>query len=130
MIATEADLPRIVEMGRRFHEQTLEAAFSADRLKEVVSSLMMHGVVFVTEGGFLAGTIMQNVSDDGLTAHEVLWWSEDGRGQELRERFEAWAKAAGCNAVEFSFPASRQQVGRVLGRYQYAPVTQVIRKEI
>lgn len=129
-IATDADIPHIVDMVRRFHGTLYDRGYAPDRVEAVIASIMQNGVVFIAGNGFIAGTVMQNISDNGLTAHEVLWWSEDGRGQELRERFEAWAKAAGCNAVEFSFPSVSAKVGKVLARHGYKPETQVLRKEI
>lgn len=128
--ATEADIPHIVSMARKFHEKTLDTVFSEERFTSVLVQLMMAGCVLVTERGFLVGTTMQNLSDGGITAHEVLWWAEDGMGQAMRREFERWAAEEGCNAVEVSFTAENERVATLLERQGYKPVTHVMRKEI
>lgn len=126
--ATPADVVTILGMARRFHEQELTTEFCADRVREVILSLIDGGGVFITSRGFIAGMAMQNVSDKELTAHEVLWWSKGGRGADLRKAFENWAHEVGCSAVEMSHPSQKKAVGRLLGRAGYTPQTDIYRK--
>lgn len=126
--ATQADAVSILGMARRFHEQELTTEFCADRVREILIPLLDGGGVFITPAGFIAGMAVQNVSDKELTAHEVLWWSEDGRGADLRRAFENWAHEVGCSAVEISHPSQKKAVGRLLGRVGYKPQTDILRK--
>lgn len=126
--ATRADLAAILGMARRFHEKELKTKFSPERVREIIISLIDGGGVFITTRGFIAGCAIQNVSDEDWTAHEVLWWSEDGRGAELRGAFEDWAQGCGCSAVEVSHPSTKKSVGRLLQRAGYAPQTDIHRK--
>jgi len=126
--ATQADVAAIIVMAARFHSAELDTVFSAGRVREIIMSLIDGGGVFITAGGFIAGLAMQNVSDEEWTAHEVLWFSEDGRGADLRRAFERWALEVGCSAVEMSHPAKKKAVGRLLGRSAYMPQTDILRK--
>lgn len=62
------------------------------------------GVIFIGDGGFLAGTITPFVYGFNYCATELAWWIEEdkrgnGIGKELIEAFEQWAKEKGCSMV-------------------------------
>lgn len=125
--ATTADIPALVEMGHRFHDAKREPfPFIADDFAASMERLIKHGFVAIEGRGFIAGAIapaLQNVGH--LTAHEILWWSEDGNGAALLAAFEAWAAQHGAG-VKVSHKASDKAVTRLLRRHGYAPSEQVL----
>lgn len=124
-LADVDDIPALVEMGRRFHEQTQDIPFCTFSMAEFFKSLMQSGIVFIHGQGFICGAIGPFPSNrDHLTAHEVLWWSEDGQGAELRKAFEVWATGIGCQEIEFSHPANTPAAGRMLRRAGYSRKTE------
>lgn len=130
--ATRADVPHLVAMARDFHNaHEARCAFSQSDMAEFFERLFEYGVIFITEGGFIAGAAAGAVSNAShLTAHEILWWATDGQGQALRKRFEQWAENQGCADVEFSHPEQQERVSAVMQRAGYSPATRVWRKAI
>ena len=126
--ATVADIPLLVEMMRRFHKaKEARFPFNASDAATSIARIIESGVVFMTEGGFIAGmkaSAMTNARH--VTAHEILWWSEDGQGRVLRQAFEDWASDS--DDMEISHPHSAETVGAMLHRAGYSPATKVWRK--
>ena len=117
-------------MGERFHAvKQNRYPFDPSSTATFFSRMIAGGVVFMTEGGFLAGMIGPEPSNARyLVAHEAFWWSEDRSGLRLRKAFEEWAKKNGCSEVQFSHPEGEEVVGRILERAGYEPATRVWRK--
>lgn len=103
--ATEADIPRIIDMI-----EALAAAVNGpqrvDRVRtgETIAGLLHDpdGLVLVTDGGFIAGVIMQTVINPEPVAAELGWYALDGHGQALLLAFEAWARERGARLVKMS----------------------------
>lgn len=93
--ATEADIPRIVEMGGRFVAQAWEMAYDADDTAEYVRMILENGEVFLNEHGML-GAIAAPLpfNKAHIVATELFWWCEKkGAGLALFAAFEDWAES-------------------------------------
>jgi GNAT superfamily N-acetyltransferase len=126
--ATHEDIPRVVEMGRRFHnaaELYDIAPFDAGSVTDMVSTLIDNpmGGLFVAEGeggliGMTGGLLYPfYFNGDHLTGQEIFWWVEPehrGVGSQLFDALEAWAKEAG--AKSFSMIALEKLTPEILGR--------------
>lgn len=103
--ATLDDVEDIVQRAKRFHSQSLwkDVLYDEDRIRDLVSSLIFSGVVFINPvGGFIAGTLAPILfSSTVFAATELAWYAPNGGGRELRESFEAWGKEQGANLVQF-----------------------------
>ena len=92
--ATEADIPHLCDLGAKFHKAAkLPGAFNRNVWADFIRSVWdQDGVFFVTDGGMIGAIpATQPWTDNYWTASEICWWSEDGRGLELLDAFEAWA---------------------------------------
>lgn len=118
--ATLEDVPRLVEMGRRFHEAKQHRySFNPTDTAGFFVSLIESpaGVVLVADDGFLAGVLASAPSNNAwISAFEVFWWSEGRNGLRLMRAFEEWAASKGANEVKFSHPVNEPVVAKILER--------------
>lgn len=112
--ATEADIPAIVEMSRRFYVTTSYSAFAAmddDTVAALSAWLINDGVLLVAEAGGgpvgMAGLAITPFmfNRDVTTAHEVIWWvnpeaQSAGVGKALLSAIEPACKAKGATAIQ------------------------------
>lgn len=126
--ATPADMPRLVEMGARFHAASPWAEvveFDADSFAILVSGLMSAGVVLAGPQSMAACCFAPMFFNRHvIVAQEVFWWAEDGQGRALRKAMEAEAKRRGAVAMIFGNLEGMRDtaVTRVLARAGYKPV--------
>ncbi len=126
--ATLADVPALVEMGRRFRASTMYAALvaeNADQMAATATWLITNedGAIFVTErrGGELTGMIglraaLHPMSGE-LTIGEVFWWSDlPGDGMRLFERAKQWARDNGSATLQMTQPANQERLGAIYER--------------
>jgi GNAT superfamily N-acetyltransferase len=123
--ATEADLPRIVALGRAFYRDAWEPEFrwSEPSIMVLLKNMLSSGILFVSEqdgevqgmiGGFLAPfPYVQEI----IIGQELFWWvdpSARGHGLDLLDTFETEARARGAWIVAMSL--MEQMRGDVLSR--------------
>jgi len=130
--AGPSDIPRIVQMAERFHNaHGQDFDFDPASAETFIANAAQRGCVLVSEASFFIGFIIPDPANFGrVVAHEAFWWSEEGKGKELRETFEEWAKAMGAAEIQFSHPWEAKRVGKMLEKAGYEPATKVWRKVI
>jgi GNAT superfamily N-acetyltransferase len=120
--ATEADIPRMVEMGRRFRGETSYSKYLADNPEQMTilakQLLGMGGIVVAEIEGKLIGMLGYIFHDHFISGEkfsgEVFWWVEpEHRGAGLRLLSEAkrLSKLAGAKYIQMIAPTD--QVARV-----------------
>lgn len=104
-LATEADIPRTIDLVERLRE-AVGGPQRVCRIKtgETLAGLIHSpdGVVYVTEGGFIAGDIARTVISPDPVAVERGWYAEDRSGLSLLRTFETWADTKGATLKKFS----------------------------
>lgn len=133
--ATPADLPRLVDMGARFHAASPLSAipFQPADFEAACYSLMRTGILLVSERGMIGGPVFPAFFNSRhRMAQELFWWAEDGQGDALRAAFEI--RAAECGARLAAMSALEglriEAVGRRLRRRGYEPVERLYVKEL
>lgn len=139
--ATQADLPALVAMGRRFRAETVYR----DRLAEHVDQMtrtahaLIEGagtVIFVAERdgvliGMLGGGLFTHPLAGSLYAGELFWWVDpDARGAGLRllRSFERWARAHGAVCLQMVAPTP--DVEQLYTRLAFTQVETTYQKEL
>ena len=106
--AVHADIPRLVELGRMFFDESQYGDlmdFSVESVQATMRQLIDNGAIFVADDGQIFG--MLGVLDypfylsNARTAQELFWWvdpSKRGGGSAVRmlKAAEEWAKSRGC----------------------------------
>lgn len=112
--ATEADNPRILEMGRRFFATTLYAQFAEyheETMLRLIDLMRTSGVLLVHDAGDridgMVGLLIAPFLFDSrrLAAYEVMWWVEpdargEGVGRALLEAIEPACREVGAVAIQ------------------------------
>lgn len=114
--ATVDDLPRLLEMGRKFHAQFPQRwAFNEEDTAATFLALIESQFVAIDDGGFIAGVCQKNPLNRGwIIAKEFLWWSENGGGRRLAKAFRDWAVAQGADEIQWSHPHGNDRAARIL----------------
>lgn len=102
--ATQSDVAQIVALGAAFHSQSAWAEivpFDARAFARTVKEWVRSGTVrvFVSDNGFLVVAASPLYFSPEPVAYEVLFYAPDGRGDDLRQVAEAWAKSNGIKCV-------------------------------
>lgn len=123
MIATEADLPRILEFAKAFHAYSPWSVYPMDpeATETYARNVMTSGVILISDKGMLGGLVHQVPFAPSVKAGVELFWWGDGH---LKKEFEAWCREQGCNAVQFSALADDRSgvMERLFRRDGYRPV--------
>lgn len=126
--ASEADIPRLVDMI-----EALAASVGGPqpvcriRAGETLAGLLgdPQGVVLVSDGGFIAGRIMQTVISPAPVAYELGWFASDRSGLRLFRAFEAWSTEQGATLIKMSANGGAAQRILELRGYTVAEVQMV-----
>tara|TARA_R100000789_G_scaffold68640_1_gene64389 strand:+ start:451 stop:861 length:411 start_codon:yes stop_codon:yes gene_type:complete len=98
-LAVAEDIPRIVDMVCALRE-AIGGSVEPDpaKVSETVMILMgsPSGIVLVSGGGFLAGSIAPTIISNERFAHELGWFAADSSGLRLLRAFEVWADNHGA----------------------------------
>lgn len=130
--ATEADVPRIVEMGRRFVESTAyqgRIGFDPARVESLARGMLstpnMAGFVSERDGvvvGMLGMHVYEHPMSGERVATETVWWMDpEHRGTDgvrLLKAGEAWARS--LNATTLYMVAPSPEVERLYAALGYA----------
>ncbi len=139
-VATLADVPTMLQMGRRFIEGTRYRAFlnlDSQKQTQLVMELVRQDTseVFLAEDtqvtGMLGLTLSHNPFDGVKTAMEMFWWVEPNRrgtvtAKRLLRTAEEWAKAQG--AERFLMIVPDPGLGIFLERLGYSYVESIYQR--
>lgn len=132
--ATEIDIPALVDMARFFHGAAEHRfPFDADHMEAQFRAFLANdsAVCLIEGSGFILGVLAPALSNPHwISAHEILWWSEDGGGLRLLRAFEDWAREAGADEVKMSHPAAEHRLLGVLGRLGHEVAEVAYTKEL
>ena len=139
--ATTDDVPRLIEMGQRFTQETEYRGLvevNPEKLADTLNAMLTSPVnaVFVSSaGGALTGLLLavvyENPFSGDLTGSELAWWVEpEARGDGLRllKAAEAWAIDAGATRMQMVAPNER--VGALYKRLGYTPLETAFQRSL
>ena len=124
MIATKADMPNMLQMGRKFHKMSkMPCQFDEDAFSGLLLGLMKSDecALFVSDGGFVGGVLVPAYCDPKwIQALELFWFSESGHGMRLLREFEAWANDIGANEVRMSSIGGLGRAEKIYSKIGYS----------
>ena len=124
-LAGPDDLPRLIELGKAFHQKSPLSSldFNEYKMKKVFLEMMADSdaVVIMHDDGLIGGTIASPFFSSSTIAQELFWYAEKD-GMELLKAFEAWAYVTGADYVSVASTGLRTKaLARVYGRMGYEP---------
>ena len=125
-LAVPADIPRIVDMVCALREAIGGPVVPEPaKVAETVMILMgsPSGIVLVSEGGFIAGSVASTIISNARFAHELGWFATDNSGLQLLLAFEAWAHSRGARVRLSTGPEGQvpDRLRKALQRLGYRP---------
>jgi GNAT superfamily N-acetyltransferase len=116
--AIASDVPRLVEMGRRFRAETGYAKHLAEnpaKMAELAQQLADAGCLLVSERddqivGMIGFIVYPHFLSGETTGGEVFWWVEPehrGEGVKLLREAERVARTAGAKTMQMIAPTDR-----------------------
>lgn len=116
--AIEADIPRLVEMGRRFRSETSYSKYLADnpeRMAQLGRQLLAKDGLLLAERdgaivGMLGFIVHSHFISGEIAAGEVFWWMEPefrGDGLKLVDEAKRRARLAGALYLDMIAPSKR-----------------------
>lgn len=114
--ATGADVLRIVDMVEALREAVggpipVDRAWTARTIAALTAG--SDSAVWVSSGGFIAGSLQPTVISPRVIAMEHGWFAQDGSGLRLLRAFEAWARERGAMLVQLSTGPSGLDLSRL-----------------
>jgi hypothetical protein len=104
-LAGVADLDRLIELGKKFHEASpwSNVPFNAYKMKKVLLEMMEdeESIVLMHDHGILGGHLITPYFGDTVIAQELFWFAEEG-GMPLLQTFEIWAFSEGAEMVSMA----------------------------
>jgi hypothetical protein len=122
--ASDADLPRLLELARVHHAKMTglppldDDSFLATARGAIEAKTT---VILMTDGGSICGGVHPFYFNRAVSAGVECWWhAEDGLGRETLRAFEEWARSMGASRVVMSGDATHrtealQRVLRICG---------------
>lgn len=115
-LAHAGDIMTIVGMVEELREAVdglvpVSRPYTAQVLAGLISD--PRGVVFVSDGGFVAGSVQPLIINPVMVAMEHGWFARDRSGLALLRAFETWAADQGAEMVKLSTGASGPDLGRI-----------------
>lgn len=125
--ATVDDIPRLAEMGRKFHAAAqMGFGFDLDAVSGLLGRMIEapEAVVLTSGGGGIGGVLTPAYCDPKwIQAVELFWWAEDRQGLRLLREFEAWAEAKGANEIRMTTLSTIPESARLMRGYAPAEVS-------
>jgi RimJ/RimL family protein N-acetyltransferase len=133
-LATEKDIPRLVEMGRRFRSESTYSKYLADnpeRMAQLGRQLLeKDGLLLAERDGVIVGMlgfiVHTHFISGEVVAGEVFWWMEPefrGDGLKLLDETKRRAHLAGAKYLHMIAPSERvSRLYRHLG-YEFVEST-------
>lgn len=102
--ATLDDMPTILALGAEFLAESPHrwVPFDPDAFSGFAAHMIEHGAIFLSDDGFIGGMLVPCYFNPAFTFASELFWFARKEGRQLREAFEAWARAAGADAIAAS----------------------------
>jgi hypothetical protein len=126
--ATLADIPRLLEMGRKFSDKAQlrdHVGYDAHSMAQTFEALIKGGhPVFVSDSGAIGATVTQHpFNHDHVVAQELFWWSEGRDGLRLLDALEKHCAEVADSLIMITLEAIRPEaVGRVYERRGFVPL--------
>lgn len=114
--ATESDVMQIVDWIEDLRA-AVDGMMSVSRpwTAAMVAGLIQspEAVVYVSDGGFIAGSMQPTIINPARVAMEHGWFARDRSGMRLLRAFERWAVDQGAVMVKMSTGAAGPDLGRL-----------------
>lgn len=138
-LAVEADIPAMVDMGVKFHDQSpykRHLSVNREQMATLGKQLIAKDGLLVSERagqiiGMIGFVVYPHFLSGEIIAGEVFWWVEPGfRGEGIRLMKEAEDRARAAGAKNMQMIAPSDQVAKVYQHFGYEFVESTYQKKL
>jgi N-acetylglutamate synthase-like GNAT family acetyltransferase len=97
--ATIKDFDHILALTQEFNENYYDRPLNLDKTTTMIKHLIKHGVVFVSDQGYIGGMVVPDMFRDDLALVEFGWFAKDSSGIKLLDKFIQAGKDMHVNEV-------------------------------
>lgn len=134
--ATADDIPRLMEMGRRFADEagvTEKIGWDDESVESLLRALIdnENGVLLVGDKGMIGGVVYGHPFNNKVKVFQEFFWRSEGfEGLKLLQRAEQAAKEKGAARSYIGAMPDMPDLNRLMARKGYAPAETAFIKEI
>jgi GNAT superfamily N-acetyltransferase len=133
--ATTADIPRLLEMGRKFAEEAGVAervGWSDEAAQELLEQLVEAetGILLCNETGMIGGLVFAHPFSGAMVFQELFWRSHGRDGIRLLRAAEDRARSLGAQRSIMIGMDTMPDTERLYGRLGYTPGERAYHKEL
>ena len=126
--ATPEDFAHIMSMVRAFNAKYFRIPLNEGKTHAVLDRVIAEGVIFVSDTGFIAGMVADDLFRDWTLLQEFGWYAEDKSGFVLLDTFIQAGHDLGVNEIRVATLSTSPPVaGRILLSRGFAPLEQSYR---
>lgn len=106
-----------------FNAEYYDVPLDDDRTRRTTLQLLDTGVVFMSDGGFIAGAIVQDPFRQWEALVEFGWYATDSSGMRLLNKFVELGRESMLDEVRMTtLSTSPEGVNETLRRYGFNPI--------
>ncbi len=126
--ATPADIDRVIGMVYDFNAAYYDVPLCPTRTQHMVELVVGEGVIFISDTGFIAGMVTDDLFREWTILQEFGWYATDRSGIALLDAFILAGRDLTVNEVRLStLSTSPAGVGKLLLSRGFAPLDQSYR---
>ena len=125
------DLGFIIDLVTKFNNKYFDIELDPDKTEEMVLHLILNGIVFVSDNGFIGGMAVPDLFRNRTYLQELGWYATDRSGYYLLKKFIAEAKNFDIDEIRMcTLETSPPEATALLERIGFEPVEHSYRLSI
>lgn len=129
--AVITDLEHILHLTEIFNEKYFDVELNPDKAEDAIVQLILHGIVFVSDNGFIGGVIAPDIFRDWVYLQELGWFATDSSGYKLLNAFIKDAREQGVDEIRMcTLETSDPIAEKILLRKGFSPIERSFRLQL
>lgn len=129
--AVLSDLDHIIGLTERFNAKYYDVELDPDKTEDAIVQLILHGIVFVSDNGFIGGVIAPDIFRDWTYLQELGWFSTDSSGYRLLNAFIKDARDRGIDEIRMcTLETSDPIAEKILLKKGFSPIERSFRLQL
>ena len=115
--ATMQDFDHILALTQEFNNEYYPTPLNLDKTAIIITHMIEHGVVFVSDKGYIGGMVVPDMFRDSLALVEFGWFAKDSSGIRLLDKFIQAGRDSHVDEIRMTTLASSPAIAtRILER--------------
>lgn len=102
VVTALADFPHIYRLTKEFNDQYFGIPLNGEKLERWFELVVEHGVIYHTDGGYIAGLVVDDPVRDWTALVENAWYARDRSGLRLLRKFIQHGRDIGADEIRMT----------------------------